>query len=625
MNVLADSSSLIVLMRTGIAVWGVVALWWLWQAEQGRQKDMVRRTYLQAPELSVDIIIPLLHLRDSDELDKLLQALSQQQTDLSWIQVHIVSTLAPVPLPDFEGLTVRWWQAPLEDVGTAANPSQLQVWASHRLMASQAPDLFVYLQPGDRVRPDFLTHLITKAYEDSVIQCYMATRPARQTDGWQRWQQTESRLKSRLFLSGNYHAKMGLMVQASGLAIKPSLLEKVPPGTQPDADWTQYGLRLLARGVLPGWAPHAVVFQAPLDTGWQGLHQQLKAQFQALSLAASSAGFVFSTGLPQGNWPLVHGWFALLCQGLAPVGVGLALGLLWLNTSLAGMAFGVAATVGLLALLIARIPLAAAVGYGVGRGIFALLRLVAWPLVLFERVHQQRALAQQLAGQRQPHTRLNEALAPATNTLLDNEAGYHSILDDMVAQHDEAAAYQAKGGHFSQDDQGLRLDSQQTHTVVLSYGQRSVTCDLVIHCNWQAPTPPSVAPPVALYHLTLTYKTYRFQTQAHPGLITAYDELADKLTHRGFALKACGGCAYFYQDDEALPLAQCAYGLPGPNQPPSSANAQGEVSIATASCVYFEDRFASVTEDDPNGDGDPTDTSTSHVAVSSPEDQPVTR
>lgn len=610
-------------VSAGLMVWLSASLWWLWQAAQGLKRDLVRRTYRQAPDFTLGVVIPLMSLRDSDELSRLLQALSRQDYPMASVQVHVVSALAQVPLSLPDELPLSWWQPPEPEACLLTTPASLQVWATQRLLASQAPDLLVFLQPSDLVRQDFLLQIANRAYEESVLQCYQAIRPSSDAEGWQHWQQTHARQNSRLSLAASFHAGLGLKLQSTGVVIKPSLLEKIPPASGVHADWSSYTLRLLARGVSPGWAPHAVVFKTPQTSWWRGVHQRLQAQLDSLSLARQSGAFVLKTAMSGQNLPLVSVLLGLLWQGLGSLRALVLLVLALNDLPLASVIVALLGATRLLALLIARIPAPEAIPYLAGLALIELATLPLWPLALYDRWHTRQLRQQQRTQQRQPSTRLNEALAPADNLLQEDGANYHGILDEMVSRHEQMTpatattrespatdveadcealqmpdTMQLRASWEDDDGEPVEMTAHQVHTINLSYGQRLVPCELHIHCEWDDPAAGGRSASVH-YRLKLVYKTHRFTTGAHVHLLTAYDELADKLSRRGFALQSCGACAYFYQADEQLPLAVCAFGQPAADEPPTTADADGHITVATPSCPHFDNRFADSADASP--------------------------
>lgn len=244
-----------------LGVGGLMALrhlWMLFHAEQGRKRDLLRRVEAPMTDAHIAVLIAYTQPSQLNHLADLLDSLEEQAYPITRTTIHIATTeethadLLQLPLPS----NTRLWQHP----GFRIEMAALQGWLVERCLAQGGFDLYVFLQPSDIVKPDFLQAVVSRSFDAFVFQGYLASR-YRPVTPLEKVMALSMRLQNRLVNSGQYHAGGSARLMPSGWAIKQELLEMIPysagiqaPGVHV-LDHTAYALRLAMEKFRVVWAP----------------------------------------------------------------------------------------------------------------------------------------------------------------------------------------------------------------------------------------------------------------------------------------------------------------------------------------------------------------------------------
>lgn len=587
----------------------------LLSAEQGRKRDLVKRLTSPAVDFSVAVILPLSEPLGDDPQGRvvrsdvltLLQALANQSYPLSKFSIQLACSARNTALLRQEQLpaNLRIWtyqaadaQAFPDEEGEAMlSPEALRGWLVDRVLATSSPDLCVFIEPGDIVKSDFLITLVSKAMEASVIQGYVATRVT--ASGWSaQISSLLGRLKNRIETAGRYHARLVTLLQHTGFAIKPDLLEKLPLGDATPAD---YSLQLYHYGVPVFWAPSVVVFRKAPTTPlalfaqfWQDIAERAGLLWRH--------GFGYLTaGLFRAKWARLELLLALVSPGalgtMTLVLAGLLVARLLPASLLEGVPGWLVGTVLALCALSALTKLLVArckpLDYAQGLLLLPLVylgALAAAPWLAFQallpQLHHSFGHGGALAARKAKNTRFNETLPPLTTPApspyiaeaLDSLAHYpqdaynHNEAADVPyqAHHGRAPVARASVGNgYSSNPMTPPLDLSRPEgqaalmapiSIPLTNGQKTVHCVLRIH-----PTQETLSPggePITLYHMTLEYKGQGFTSAKYKLLDQAFYELQAKLMENGLGFVSCGSCGYFYNpsaDKTKAPATGLAY------------------------------------------------------------------
>ncbi|MFN8614951.1 MAG: hypothetical protein U0003_03455 [Vampirovibrionales bacterium] len=458
-----DSVALIV----GLAVFAWQALLAV-AAERGRRSDLVKKAYKGRQSFQLALLIPYTNPQHLPDLQHLLRAIDQQEYPTSRLSVHIACT--PETAADFEnGLlnpNVRYWVLP--PTVPAHQSGAVRQWLIERSMALQPADWLVMLQATDLIKPDFCSSVASYGFEFSVFQGYVGTRHSNlggkvtQASSMERLEALHGRVFNRVEQAGRFHAGLACVLQSSGWAIRPDVLERLPYPALGALDTLAYTLQLSAADIRVGWAPGMVVFQRNRLRlfGWLG--QRWQAALYRVRLMVSSASLFWGRAIAEGRLTDALEWLLL---GALPgwlLGAGLTLLAItasWQNRPTLGRILGRSAfsvvvvglqlTAAIAALAVARsrwndalfamwlTPLAGGGFGGVNSPLVALygLRNVGCFLSKAKRHHQ--------SGYRQHgSTRLNESLAPLHN-VLTMPASQESVVDYLAAEGEQVISDQA--------------------------------------------------------------------------------------------------------------------------------------------------------------------------------------
>lgn len=524
----------------------------LLSAEQGRKRDLVKRLVSGSVDFPVSILLPFREPEETEDLLVLLKTLDQQHYPTSKLSVHLACT--PQTSLELEATKlapyVKTWVYP------KALPEEdtLRAWTLDRILATTSTSLVVFLKAGDVLKPDFLISMVSKAYEASVIQGYVANRLTSQS-----WTAQvaglQGRLHHRLQLAGRYHAGLPVDLGDTGFAIRPDLLEKLPfqqgkKALSPKA----YSMELYFRDVLPAWAPNVVVYRKTLvgfwpliETPWQHLLERLQMMQQyAIPLLVNSImrfrlgdiERLFSLILP--NVTLT--WMGLLLfgflssQGVA--GVELISSGLWYSFALVTIVLQV------LGLLIARCRASDVVAAFFWEPIQTIAAVGLSPMLLMRTL--LRAKGRDSVAQRyksKPMTRFNELLDQA-----EQDDGLAPAYQEAPLPPKKTPPAGLPVVDPTRSQSAIPLNTALS--VPLTNGEKQVLCLLKTEEH-----PDSASLPQPTYRMTLEYKGQQFHSQYYKVLDQAFYELQAFLMDKGLSFLSCGSCGFFYNPSADKPSA----------------------------------------------------------------------
>ena len=552
----------------------------LFHAEQGRKHDLLRRVETPMTDTQIAILITYTQPSQLNSLADLLDALEEQAYPVTRAMIHIATTeethadLLQLPLPS----NTRLWQHP----GFRIEAPALQGWLVERCLALGGSDLYVFLQPTDIVKPDFLQAVVNRSFDAFVFQGYLASR-YRPVSPLEKLFALTARLQNRLVNAGRFHAGGSAQLMASGWAIKQELLEMIPYSAGISAagvhvlDHTAYGLRLALEKFRVVWAPNIVVYQDDYQPASQQLHvlvervlyqAQLWLNFGPLLLWRSISRF--DAAPLQACLNLVElpaFWVGFACFSLA---------LLDLLPQLS--IWGGATTWAILGL---SVMILHAAGLAVARSrLDDLVSTIFWTPVLYLTGALlspwgvvQCLMARLFRTRQESHTgkspllkRFNEAIpaklmdqdirpsaAPITSPPLAPATLLDTPPDTLVGLPKASPA-------MTLSEESATTDTR-VKWVPVTNGVRQVECQL-------SASEDRLPDGSHRYKLVLEYKGVAFQTAVYRGLDQAYYELHAKLASRGLTIMTCGSCGYFYNpaagaSGVSAPAGVCLFGKLG--------------------------------------------------------------
>jgi hypothetical protein len=591
-------------------------------AERGRKQDLVKRLYKANTDFHIAIVVPVVAPEQLPALRQLWQALNAQEYPTSRFTTHWVATRPAAAEIDHDSLgpTLRLWTHP----DFRPHEGQLLEWGIERILAAGGSDLFVFLKPEDIVKPDYLQNVVSRAFEHAIMQGYVATRRRPQTP-LAKVLALSGRLFNRIENAGRFHAGLSCRLLDSGWAVRREVLEMYPFQRGHEEANLEYTLLLEQHGVRIVWAPNVVVYRDAEPPLFGYVTARFPTLWNHLRLIVQYWPSAFIKGLFSVNGRLLDQainlltppafWLGALLLVMAALHEYTVLpipGETWLWLTLFGAFF----VLHLLAHIVARCRTE---DYGtlafwtpaVHLGGFALM-----PVSLLQLFFN--AFSEQNRQARKKHglvTRFNEDLEAPEDFLNPDEASYHRILDDMVAQRnrEEAAdeeapvsaapavvrpavarpvamaaqklAPQSRPLPFNLDEGEPRptdnpMVRERVKMVPLTNGARQVDCVLRTRTTL---TPEGHE----VHQMTLEYKTHAFTTAPYRILDQAFYELQSKLAARGFSLVTCGSCGYFYSPTADVPGAlknngYCLFGKQG-----KEVNlAADAVTVVSQACTY---------------------------------------
>jgi hypothetical protein len=523
------------LLYTLSAFWGIRSTWILFSAEQGRRQDLAYRPPIKGQDFEVNVVIPLMNADDDFALQDCLTCMTAQDYQnarliiLAHPQAHWIRD--SLELPD----SCQWINVP---EGVAFSQESLLRWGFKRILATHPPDLFVLLDVSDLIKPDFLSHTVSVAYQHDVYQGYMAHRDFGE-GVLSRSLGLLTRLRSRIESVGRFHGGLGLLFRHSGLAFKPNVLEHVALEHHPGLGYAPWSITLnQASAKSPSlkvhWVPSMIIYQRHYPDVFSHVAQELDATFTVvvgvfnrfIRLARPRELEQRLAMLPSNlmlNTLALASVAALVQQGIWPEKIGtpfawsfLAAGqlLLWAMT-----------------LKVARIKPTEWLNSTLIVLSATLLEILAFPV----------ALTGWIAQKLRPLPRTASLQAPEATPFSPQPA----------LQRAEPRRPSGRLPVTSRNSLPIQ-QTLDTHTpFILTLGSQEIVADIEVDIQ-----PCSTG---LLYGLTLTYKHQRFQTQHTPKLEEAFIELTRTLSHYQIQPKTCGNCAYWFVHNTPPPAGK---GLP---------------------------------------------------------------
>ena len=510
-------------------VLGIRSTWILFSAEQGRRHDLTYRPPVKGQDFDVNVVVPLMHADDDMALQDFLACTAAQtyenarililaHPDAQWMQESL-------ELPK----TCQWINVPST---FAQNQQSVLRWGLNRILAMHPPHLFVLLDVYDLIKPDFLSHTVSVAYQHDVYQGYMAHRDFGE-GVLSRSLGLLTRLRSRIESVGRFHGGLGLLFRHSGLAFKPSVIERFPIEHHPSLGYAPWSITLnQASTRLPSikvhWVPSMIVYQRHYPDVFAHVSQEIEATITVLAglinrfirLARPRELEQRLAMLPSNlilNIMFLASMAILVKQGLLPEKVGTP----WAWSLLAGGQL----LLWIASLSVARIKPSEWLNSSVIVLSATLLEILAFP------VSGVGWIVQKLS-------RLNQPRSSHAQDVIETPRVQPVFLREAlpVPERSSISAPQT-------------LETQTPF--ILTLGSQEIVADIDVDIQ---PCSPGL-----LYALTLTYKQQRFQTQHTPTLEDAFSELTQTLSQYQIQPKTCGNCAYWFVDEASRPVVE---GLP---------------------------------------------------------------
>jgi hypothetical protein len=607
-------------------------------ADRSRKNDLVR-SFL--PEqvagnildaYRIRVLVPCLTEADCMALPGLLQSL-ETQTPMP-VSVDVVTPgaallqfaqriLGESPSP----IQPNWWVFP-EDAGTPRSKMSeaahgCMPWLIERCLTSGDGQLFVFLRPDDRVKPDFCRQVTARLFDRFVIQGQLLSKPG-QRSTWlglpgrvAAWQ---SRWRNRVQNPGRYYQGQGAQLQASGWAAKQEVLELVPfpSGPLEEAAYT-YTLYLALTDLTVAWAPHAQVYRSEWTTwreaarqSWQHLGYAMARPWRLTPVLLSYAVFKRRTAAAAWLPTLFYApgwiWLAGLCLFAAwgvPTKVSLALPDWLLGIVISGDDLNWAMVSVLLGLemiqtLVARSHFREMLTALLERPVAdvatlfwgALMGLLFWQNGSKDSTSRglssRRASAQNLVGA--PLSPPYLADFPTTSQDPASDADSHAPLPVAPAAYTYASTppviaqsatfpYPATRAVLEEDSNDVQQTLARTLSAPLTNQQGAqVLCQVTAETSRPDPW----------HRLCLRYKTLQLETPPCNTLQEAYQFLYSRLAEKQLTLKTCGSCGYFWVPPNGGGF--CLYGKQGqPVDPMTDA-----VSVLSPHCQTFTGRSTHV-------------------------------
>jgi hypothetical protein len=561
----------------------------LMAAEQGRKQDLIKRLYHVQDGYNMLVLVPCLSTQQLTDLPQLLNGLAQQDYPKSRIAVHVVCgsmmasavqmVLDTTVADSFSG---KVWPYPSShqghDTSLALDDSQAMAWLIDRCLTLGSGGVFVFVTPSDSVKEDFLQNVAAKIFEYSVIQGYVALKSSRSdVDTLQergtlnycigRVAALSNRMTNRVGNAGRFHSGLSALLQASGFAIKQDVLEKLPVGKRFTP--RRYTLQLALSSIRIAWAPHVVVYRANNPEALPWLLSRWQDVGERCSLLFSHSLPLLTKGTFSLNNTLIDLWLDLVQPS----------GTLLLLTCLLGGLLSQGQTSGWCTLGALGVLLFQTLGLCVARGkmadfvtllgfmpVVVAIALVGMPWAWFKRGFDLAQTDTHSVPLPSPAVSITTAYATP-----DLRVVSESVVSDFDDNHILPVSSNplTTGNRYADTPTGANtltpvkqvLNADVTSAVdhaappfpkpmvlniPLSNGVKQVMCQLTATPQLDLSCPPHDPEAVWQYHMSLSYKSVSFSTQAYPRLDEAYDALQKKLTERGLHMVSCGSCGYFY-------------------------------------------------------------------------------
>jgi hypothetical protein len=557
-------------------LWMLPQLQTLIAAEGGRKKDLVRRSHVQGFDFDVLILIPFTLEAQYPALVDCLACLTAQQYPqhkVKWAILahtavqHYQSTVEALVPANTSSL--MWLNAPETETATS-----LLAWGVRHALSHFPAQLVGFLHPSDLVKPDFLNQLTAKAYSHEVIQGYVASRDY--AGGWlHKLIGIETRISSRIQAAGRYHAGMPLILRESGFAIKTTLLEQLPwPAIgEPHASWL-YSLALAQYRIPIVWAPTVVVYKRLSPSWGESIEIGWKETMIKLGLGVQSMGLLFQkppqslvTAITLTSYWWTTSWVFALAVASSFFYIGVQLN--QPATQISGIVLGsMVVGVQLATLGVSRLPWQDWLVFALLKPVFAVISVVALPLMLLKTIVQLALRVSKTRLPAQPNrqtavpapTRSVQSLAEnttkrppveaVTTTAIKAPAVEPLLQEEVSSQNKLAPTTTNQSTEFldalwQKAVAAKAVTLQATYTVPLLFGTKSVEATVEV----------TVAPNKGI-QLTLQYKQQAFKTAFYPLFSQGFYELQEKLSQYNIQLLSCGSCAYYFQPALAVTQQQ---------------------------------------------------------------------
>ncbi len=553
----------------------------LFFAEVGRKQDLIKHIYKGGNDFQIAVIIPYLDSRKIAPFQDLLDALIRQDYPNQRIGIHVAATEETIfGLPSQEDLphNTKVWTYPAQH----ATSGEVTSWLIERLLAAGGPSrLFVFLDPDDIVRPDFLKNVTSRAFDCFAMQGYIALkRPPRGI--FSSVLALSSRLINRIENAGRFHMGQSCRLMSSGWVVRQELLEMIAYQQGQDIDNLEYTVQLNLNGYRVNWAPNVVVYKEENVELASLMKNNIKAVLNRLRLIPRYSLQLLLQMVTRGDLNAIEQIWSLFKPPafiLGAVSVAFTLlshgRMLYYWAAFAGVFVGIQ----LVSLLVARCRFKDFMSAALLTPTAYVIGLVSLPFFLVN------VLADGLLhiGRRPQKIRIGRRFDESKPTIASNElAEIKSIRskrskhqnhrnDVFDLEHEEDLHHQPvssesfatiydeqlnqsalEGESFlsevANEDLNVPKLFRETH-LPISNGKNSVECKISTYIQHTESGENT-------YHLVFEYKNLSFKTQSYHILDQAFYELHTKLKGRGFSIVSCGSCAYFYR-----PTVGNAYGF----------------------------------------------------------------
>lgn len=584
----------LVLALLAVAVLGR-AIVWMVSAELGRKSDLTRRIHRKPDSFNFAVLIPLLRTEDGPALGGLLRALLNQDYPTQQSEVYVLTHPdAQENLLALEQATrdrIHWWHGLEEE--TILSEESLLAWGVQRLIASGGQSrLFVFLNPGDIVREDFLTQVANRASYQTVMQAYLALKrlpvsiPARV-------HALAQRLHNRIEQAGRYHLGLSARLRKTGWVIHQEVLEKVPLQRFLTAFPAEYGMVLNRCGYRIHWSPNMVVYCDEASGFIAAVRENYQAFLQRLKLCARQVLPTLRFLVTQREWPqnIDHMW---QCLHFSEALLGAIVLSLWLLAAVQvtseyhfwGAFLLSYLALNFLSLFIARCSLQDMVfHFGIAPWFYAGLFLATPPIALYDLV------VSLLSPRRPAFHQLRDGRQRVQPTNLNEKNNPQILGDELSLPTTDALSRLEQSIHgpaptpLSVPLMGfLPAPLRDPQIILLTHGKTTIECRVVVHL-----AEPETIDGAPRYRLVLNHKGSSFETPPQATLEAAFDDLRLRLEQRGFRMQTCGTCAYYHlpetsQNEETRLMGLCLQGKEGVPE----VAIHDEVHVLSPRCSHHE-------------------------------------
>ncbi|MGE0199625.1 MAG: hypothetical protein AB7P76_01515 [Candidatus Melainabacteria bacterium] len=612
-------------------------------AEQGRKQDLAKRQPLNLTDYHLSVLIPHTEPGQYADLMTLLDALGEQSYPASRIAIHLGATAQTAPdlNPALLKPNVKVWTMPTELTRGETQPEWLTSWLIERCLANTGyAGMYVFLNPTDLIKGDFLQQIVTHGYDSFAIQGYVASKRYPESP-LAKVVTLAKRLQNRIHRAGQYHIGFSTPLALSGWAVKQDVLEMVPYRHGKSLDNLEYTIRLNLESIRVKWTPAVVVYTQDEARLLPWVTQHVMHALNRVSLLGRYGFSLVSQAVTRTDGSALALFSALLSPTAFWTGAVLILLTLasWtghplLPGSTLTYAFltGSVVLLHMLSLVVSRCRagdlLTSALWTPVYYGLAAVIAPVSMIYLGLHALAQRRrqgTLWQPVrppAGKRYTQhavTRFNDAMDPTSDFYEDPStrfsattragSGFDQLMADDLSFGElipkaapqtfqsgppqpvlTASAPQAPvtlpGRPQPMLLGGARPPSEQIRTVPLMMAgkrDRQVQCELRIITHYDDAMQQK-------YQLVMTYKSASFATQQYRILDQAFYELHAKLKSRHLTMVTCGSCAYFYNPTADVPGALdnagvCLFGKLGRDVD----IATDAVTVVSQACEYHDD------------------------------------